>query len=66
MYETVVANEVDLPLEGFCLASVICNRADVFPLRANEWVLVAGLRSILLVTSGESKEHDSEEHEDVL
>ena len=65
-YESAVINEVDLSYEGFSVTVDLCVRADAFPLRACEWVLVAGLGGILLATSGESKEHNSEEHEDVL
>ena len=67
MYEPAIIDEVKLMCEDFTITIIIeYVRLSRLPLRAYEWVLVAGLGGILLVTSGESKEHDSEEHEDVL
>ena len=65
-YEAAVVYELEFGRDDFTTAVLICSLEDAFPLRACEWVLVAGLGGILLATSGESKEHDSEEHEDVL
>ena len=66
MYEPAIIDEVKLMCEDFSITIIQYVRSSILPLRACEWVLVAGLGGILLVTSGESKEHNSEEHEDVL
>ena len=65
-YEAAVVNELEFVRDDFTDAILTSSLLDAFPLRACEWVLVAGLGGILLATSGESKEHNSEEHEDVL
>ena len=61
-----VVYELEFDRDDFTPAFLSRSLEDAFPLRAYEWVLVAGLGGILLASSGESKEHDSEEHEDVL
>lgn len=66
MYEPAIIDEVKLMCEDFTITIIQYVRLSRLPLCACEWVLVAGLGGILLVTSGESKEHNSEEHEDVL
>ena len=66
MYEPAIIDEVKLMCEDFTITIIQYVRLSRLPLHACEWVLVAGLGGILLVTSGESKEHNSEEHEDVL
>mgnify|MGYP001789397636 CR=1 FL=1 len=66
MYEPAIIDEVKLMCEDFSITIIQYVRSSILPLRACEWALVAGLGGILLATSGESKEHNSEDREDVL